>query len=187
MPIKTTFTHLDGRTFNYKETSPHTTRDGRQITLKAWVTSCSHRGCLIPLEVRTATDNPWEWAKFAPPKFCTFHRLKAQTASYKKLVKARAEGLRRWLDSPEGKAAMAQRERDRKGKVEQVIYGVVSDFSLAGDVMLKDVVDEAIARLLPPLEPGKRDTRHFRVDRAMISLQEKGWLSLRRGVVTLLR
>lgn len=184
---KTSFTHSDGRTFNYHGASPHVTRDGRNVTLKGWETCCAAPGCDARFVVKTATETPWLWPNFQPAKFCGVHRADARKEGQAKLIKARADGLAKWRSSEEGKAALEQRAKDCMGSIERTMYEAVRDLSLVDEkVMWCDVYRLVIATMEKPKE-GKRDTRYQRMSRALWTLREKGRLDYRSEVVTLLR
>lgn len=163
------FTHTDGRVFTYVGTVPHTTRDGRAITLNKWETSCSKARCHAKLIVRCATDTPNEWPNFSPAKYCRTHRHFARRDNARKALLA-------WHASPEGKAAKALRAQAINGKVERAVYQAVQDLSLADEWVKPLEVYHIVEAAMPPPAPGKRDTRAFRTERALNSLLAKKWL-----------
>lgn len=177
MTFVTTFTHTDGRVFDFVETVPHTTRDGREVTLKAWRTCCSTPGCAKALIVRTATETPQTWENFEPAKFCGQHRKLARARA----AQARNDGLHRWLESPEGQAARAA----RLGGVERAAMEAVQGLVLADGAALVDDVYAAALALMKAPPADARDTRQYRLKRALDSLIEKGRLAYRAGVFTL--
>lgn len=187
-PHAEAFTHADGRQFIPVGTSPHTTRDGRSVTLKVWKTCCTSSGCEVPLLVRVATPTPQTWRNFMPPKFCDSHRAVARKANQINLVKARANGLAKWRESPEGAAVLARRKRDGMGSVEKLVYEKACDLSLADPAVPWPALRTAVLAAMDPPAEGKRDTRPQRISRAFWALEwEKERLSHRNGLVTVLR
>lgn len=186
-PKETTFTHTDGRVFTYLGESPHITRDNRNIVLKVWETCCSHPHCTKRLIIKTATDNPWIWPNFRPAKFCDPHRTLARKEGQAQLVKARAEGLARWRESPQGKAALEQRAEDCMGRLERALYERACALSLTDEVVNWPDVLRPVLDTMPPPEEGHRDTRRQRLMRALDSLCFKHRLKYHKGTITVRR
>jgi hypothetical protein len=181
------FTHSDGRIFTYAGTAPHTTKDGREVTLRCWETSCTHPGCPRKFIVKTGTETPNEWKNFTPRKLCPEHLSLYRMQSHPRLVKVRAEGLRKWMASEEGQAALKERAQNRMGKIEKALYNAIQDLSLTDEaVSWQEALKMAQARLPPP-EGDKRDWRYYVVMRAITSLRAKGFVKYANGVVTILR
>ncbi len=186
-PDKTGFFHTDGRIISHVGETLHTTRDGREITLQVWRVHCLKDGCGVAFTVRTATHTPWDWPAFSPKKYCDDHRTAARVAGMAHLVKARADGLARWRKSPEGKAALKQRRMNHMGGVELLVYETAAGLALAdGAAPVRELAATVMAAL--PLPKG-RDTRKFRVKRALGRLESKEWVKYDRvgGLVAIAR
>lgn len=168
MTEKLPFTHSDGRVFTPAGEAPHTTKDGRQILLNVWVAPCTKPNCRALVTVKTATPTPAEWRAFTPAQYCRPHRDAARK-------RASAEGLRKWLDSPKGRAERA----GRTGVVEDAVIDAVAELSLVSDgVSVTDLLD-AVEQGMPHPAEGKRDTRRYRARRALDMLIVKDRMFVR--------
>lgn len=173
MTAPKTFKHTDGRTFIHLGEVPYTTRDRREIKLQRWQTTCFEEGCLDHIEVRTATYMPENWRNFEPKKYCVRHLISAK----QKAVKARAEGHARWLLTDEGKASMQR----RKGPVTSAVLAAVESLQMVDStVKIADVYALVTPCMDPPTED-KRDTRPYRIKRAIETLIAKDQLHVAMG------
>ena len=181
------FKHTDNRIFTHTGTAPHTTKDGREMILNLWETSCTHPDCLHKLIIKTATPTPENWKNFEPRKFCPMHLSFMKRREHSRLIKARAEGLRKWMASEEGKIAIKARARNNMGRVDRALYQAALDLSLTEETILwQAALTMAMARLPPPKE-GQRDTRYYRVARSLSHLREKGFIKYTNGTLIILR
>jgi len=165
MDFEKTFKHTDGRLFSHLGETPHRTRDGRDIKLQVWDVRCLNPECDDHLRILTATNTPQTWPNFEPRKYCKKHLSLAR----KSAIKARQQGLVDWLASPEGEESL----RNRKGKIEACVIGMLEEHSLLGEgVPASAAFKKAEGELAAP-PVGKRDTRHMRVMRSLDSLIRK--------------
>jgi hypothetical protein len=177
MSIQNHFTHSDGRVFNYTGDVPHTTRDGRDIVLRTWQTTCGVAGCSNVVVVRTATDRPQDWARFEPRRYCDEHAPKTKGGWRKLSPEAKAAqqaGLKRWRESAAHNEAM----RNRLGPVERTVLEAAEALLLIEDApevgaVLDYTVENGMAH-----EDTKRDTRRWRAMRALVQLVKKGRVHL---------
>lgn len=178
----TAFTHRDNRTFTHRGSYLHTTKDGREVILQVWEARCLYPGCTRSVTTMTATMEPWDWPRFAPPKYCTSHRSEARRRASTKA----SQTLQAWRESPAGRAALEARQEHYLGTVERVLYDTIQAAGLTDDAVPWFTVLSQACEALPAPTTG-RDTRKQRILRALESLQAKGRVHYRDGVLTLLR
>lgn len=162
-----------GRLFSFLHGVPHTTKDGREIMLFAWVSECI--ACGSPFEVRTTLRSPDPTHKRFSLVSCEKHRMSpheslaiARRAQKEKRRKARE------LEAPHVLKALKGRPF---GSIQQRLLDTLA---LTGETTLRDLVDTLVASLPAPTT-GERDRRAEKVLQATRILRDRGLVLVEGG------